>query len=64
MNKPPLGLMPKYIWDLQRKQDIEAAIERYRAADEPIPWEWTMEYTDLLRRYECKETALEGQELD
>jgi len=61
MNKPPLGLMPKYIWDLQRKQDIEDAVKRYIAADRPIPYKWIQEYVELVRRYGGK-SALEGQE--
>jgi hypothetical protein len=64
MAKPPLGLMPKYIWDLQRKQDIKAAIDRYIAADKPIPWKWVQEYIRLTEITEPKQSALEGQVWD
>ena len=62
MNKPPLGLMPKCIWDLQRKQDIEAAVKRYKDADKPIPWEWVQEYAELSEQPTRKQSVMEGQE--
>ena len=65
MNKPPLGLMPKRIWDLQRKQDINNAMERYCKANKDIPWEWVQEYMGLSEWYnESKESVLEGQPWD
>ena len=64
MNKPLLGLMPKRIWDLQRKQDILEAAKRCCDADKAVPWEWVQEYAELSERHERKESALEGQELD
>jgi hypothetical protein len=64
MNKPPLGIMPRKMWDEIRQRDIEDAIERYKAVDKPIPVEWAREYIELVRRYERKESVLEGQELD
>lgn len=64
MNKPPLGLMPKHIWDLQRKRDIEDVVKRYRDADKAVPWEWVQEYAELCERYDRKESVLEGQTWD
>jgi hypothetical protein len=54
--------MPKYMWDLQRKQDIEAAVKRYKDADKPIPWEWVQEYAELPEQPTCKQSVMEGQE--
>jgi hypothetical protein len=64
MDKPPLGLMPKRMWDLQRKRDIEAAAKQYRDADKTVPWEWIQEHAELSMRYDWKQSALEGQEWD
>jgi hypothetical protein len=64
MNKPPLGLIPKVMWDKQRQRDIEDAIERYRLADKAIPVEWVQEYMGLVKQYSRKESVLEGQVFD
>lgn len=41
--KPPLGLMPEYIWVAQRKKDLLAAMVRFTEADKPIPNVWIEE---------------------
>lgn len=48
--KPPLGIMPKDMWDFIRRNAISNAIERYTMAGECIPKEWIDEYNEL-----CKE---------
>lgn len=48
--KPPLGVMPKDMWDFIRRNAISNAIERYAMAGECIPKEWVDEYNEL-----CKE---------
>lgn len=48
--KPPLGVMPKDMWDFIRRNAISNAIERYTMAGECIPKEWIDEYNKL-----CKE---------
>ena len=45
--KPPLGLTPKYMWRLQRLQNIAEAIERYTDVNKEIPIEWIEEYNEL-----------------
>ena len=38
--KPPLDLMPRKLWNEQRMRDIFDAMERYAAANKPVPLEW------------------------
>lgn len=47
-SKPPLGVMPKKIWELQRISDLKDAIDRYANAQINIPIEWIEEYNDLV----------------
>lgn len=46
--KPPLGIMPKYIWDEKRLDNLLAAIGRYSAVKKPIPELWVEEYNQLV----------------
>jgi hypothetical protein len=48
INRPPLGLMPKWIYDDNRKQELIAAICRYSQAGLKIPQEWSAEFKGLL----------------
>lgn len=50
--KSPLGLVPRYIWEEKRIQDIEEAIDRFKEARKPIPVEWFKEYNELIVRRE------------
>jgi hypothetical protein len=50
--KPPLGLMPEYIWIEKRIDEIEAAIKRYASADKFIPIEWVAECSFLRHQLE------------
>ena len=52
MNKPPLGLMPKFLWDSERLSDITNAINRYLTAEKEIPIEWIEEYNKLVKKHE------------
>jgi hypothetical protein len=49
MNKPPIGIMPEYIWKLERIQDLKEAIYRYLDADCIPDKEWYDEYEKLIR---------------
>ena len=53
--KPPLGLTPRYINDLQRIEDIKCAIERYICAGMNINIEWIVEYNELIKKYYGRE---------
>jgi hypothetical protein len=43
IKKPPIGLMPKWLWIEQRMNEIARAIDRYRAAGMQIPKKWEKE---------------------
>lgn len=47
--KPPLGVTPKYVWDLMRLRDLQGAIARRYEAEMPIPIEWVEEYNELVK---------------
>jgi hypothetical protein len=47
-NRPPLGLRPKYIRDLERLSEVQDAIKRYWDAGMRIPIEWIQEYNELI----------------
>lgn len=44
---PPIGLMPKRIWDEKRCEAILGAIEKYKQAGKQIPTEWIIELASL-----------------
>ena len=48
MEKPPIGLMPKEIWETKRINDIFDAMERYSKANQPIPIAWIFELKQLF----------------
>lgn len=50
--KPPLGVMPKYIWDKKRLSDLTSAMQRYLDAEKLIPKEWIDEYNELISTLE------------
>jgi hypothetical protein len=54
--KPPLGVMPKDIWDFLRIKDLKAAIDRYETAKMEVPHDWIKEYNDLVNIYETERT--------
>lgn len=41
--KPPLGIMPRWLWYEQRLTELLQACDRYKAASMSIPQEWTHE---------------------
>ena len=49
MEKPPLGLTPKYIHDNMRISEIINAVYRYMDVRKEIPEEWIKEYNELCR---------------
>lgn len=46
VKKPPLGLIPKWIWIEQRLDAIAEAISRYKQAGWEVPQEWYEEHAD------------------
>lgn len=51
MKKPPLGLMPKKIWEKIRINELLAAMRRYSEVNKPIPIEWISELEEYLEKY-------------
>ena len=47
MRKPPLGLVPKYIWEQQRVVAICEAMLRYAKAGKKMPTLWIIELEEL-----------------
>ena len=41
--RPPLGLRPKWVHDLERQSEIMGAINRYLEAGKTPPEEWVLE---------------------
>ncbi len=48
IKKPPIGLVPKYIKQTQRFEEICGAISRYYNEGMKIPLEWIEEYNELV----------------
>lgn len=49
-NRPPLGIVPKYIWQDKRRSEIIQAICRYLNVNLPVPVEWIEEYNELTKK--------------
>lgn len=47
--KPPVGIIPRYIRDEKRMNEIEEAITEYMKVAYPIPVEWIKEYNELCQ---------------
>ena len=47
VTKPPLGVMPRKMWNSQRQKDLSDAMVRYLEAGMKIPVEWVEEYNEI-----------------
>ena len=47
--KPPVGLIPKWVRDADRLEEVKAAIFRYYNAELEIPVLWVEEYNNLIK---------------
>jgi len=47
--QPPIGLTPKVIHNINRVNEIKAAITRYAEVDKEIPIKWIEEYNELTK---------------
>ena len=47
VEKPPLGLIPLYLHNYNRLNDIKVAIVRYKEVGKDVPQEWLFEENDL-----------------
>jgi hypothetical protein len=52
--KPPLGIIPKDIWEMQRLKELMEAISRYYNDYREIPIKWIEEYNELIKRHSNK----------
>ena len=50
MEKPPIGVIPQYLWDERRLKDLFDAMTRFSEAGVAIPPEWPIEYFEIERR--------------
>ena len=50
--KPPIGVMPRDMWDRKRQKDLADAMARYLEAGMKIPAEWIEEYNEISDRLE------------
>jgi hypothetical protein len=48
-NKPPIGIMPKYIWNSKRRHELSDVINRYLFAGFPVPPQWIEEHNELVK---------------
>ena len=51
MKKPPLGVIPRHLWDEERLEALNDAIYRYNSAGMVPHIEWLQERDELERRY-------------
>ena len=47
VTKPPLGVMPRDIWNRKRQKELADAMQRYLEAGKSISREWIDEYNEL-----------------
>ncbi len=47
--KPPLGLVPKWVRQKERHEEVCQAIARYYNDNREIPTEWVEEYNELVK---------------
>jgi hypothetical protein len=48
IKKPPIGLIPKWVSNKERLNEVRCAIVRYYDAELKIPIEWVEEYNELI----------------
>lgn len=48
--RPPIGVVPKFIKDEERFNELSQAIARYIHADEEVPDKWMHEYMNLKKQ--------------
>lgn len=51
IQKPPLGIEPKWLHDYKRANEILDAIERYSDSNIPVPKAWVIEFKEWFNEY-------------
>jgi hypothetical protein len=49
--RPPLGIMPRDIWERKRMNDLLEAMLRYVEHGLPFPDKWLEEFSELATKY-------------
>lgn len=66
MECPPLGVKPKYIWEVfvlhDRRKELERAIKDRIGTPFAIPEEWIQERSEIIKRITELESGLKPQE--
>lgn len=62
IEKPPVGLMPRWRSDELRRDEIVDAIARFIEVGKDIPLEWIGEYNEICKRLE-QEANFKGQRI-
>lgn len=57
VEKPTLGIKPRYLWDEERGADLARAIARYLDQGSHVPDEWMAELTDVVQRLNARIAA-------
>ena len=50
IEKPPIGIEPKNVWESIRFKRLKEAMIRYLEADLDLPDEWKEEYNEFIKR--------------
>ncbi|EMT54729.1 hypothetical protein I532_03955 [Brevibacillus borstelensis AK1] len=48
-DRPPLGVMPRFLWEERRLDDLVSAMDLRLLARQEIPADWLTEYNELVR---------------
>lgn len=56
VERPPLGVKPRWAWEEERASDLSEAMQRYLDAGVEIPEEWNMEFNELYSKIMSKKT--------
>lgn len=62
--KPPLGAIPKTVWDVTRLEELSKVIGKYLEGGWKIPGEWVDEYNELVELYADPYPDWKGEEED
>lgn len=60
--KPPLGIVPRWMHEGQRLRELRETIVRYMQHGEYLPLEWIEEYNDLIRAERAREIMKEDHD--
>lgn len=57
LERPPVGILPKYLHDEKRMTTISIAITGYMGYGMEIPADWIKEYNTLAKAYTQRQKA-------